>query len=137
MLHPILEWARRLEQVEKMKARERMSEGGQGKEIVPALQGQSRDIVAAEVGFGSGKTYEKAKFVADHAEPEVIARLEAEETAYAIFCGLGYQSGKPRFDAERNYPPSDRHNCAGCTGLKIRLSDPVGTCPQVGKIFYK
>ena len=43
--------------------------------------------------------------------------------------GLGYQNGKPRFDAERNYPPSDRHNCAGCTGLKIRLSDPVRTFP--------
>ena len=43
-------------------------------------QGRASDIVAAEVGFGSGKTYEKAKFVADHAEPEVIAKLDAEET---------------------------------------------------------
>ena len=33
----------------------------------PEDQGKTRDIVAAEIGFGSGKTYEKAKFVAAHA----------------------------------------------------------------------
>ena len=43
--------------------------------------------------------------------------------------GLGYQNGKTRFDAERNFPLS--------AGPKSRLSDPAGTCPQVGTIFYK
>ena len=80
-----LEWARRLEQVEKLKARERSEANlkqSSEQENFPArkAQGQTRDRVAAETGFGSGKTYEKAKFVADHADAETIARLDAEET---------------------------------------------------------
>ena len=83
-----LEWARRLEQVEKLKARERQEATQIHKQNAvvekfppPEDQGKTRDIVAAEVGFGSGKTYEKAKFVADHAGPETIAKLDAEETS--------------------------------------------------------
>ena len=71
-----------------MKARERKiatqnnDTGRAEQENFPALerQGQARDIVAAETGFGSGKTYEKAKFVAAHADAETIAKLDAEET---------------------------------------------------------
>lgn len=72
-----VDWARRLERVEKEKARERMSLGGQGVENLPHLK--SRDVVADASGFGSGKQFEKAKYVADRADPEVIAQLDAEE----------------------------------------------------------
>ena len=67
-------WARRLEQIESLKAKERM---GQGKENFPEL-GQTRDIVAEQAGFGSGKNYEKAKFIADNADEETIQKLDEE-----------------------------------------------------------
>ncbi|MDP9676935.1 ParB family chromosome partitioning protein [Paenibacillus jamilae] len=35
-------------------------------------QGKTRDVVAEAVGFGSGKQYEKAKYIADNADPETI-----------------------------------------------------------------
>ena len=90
-----LEWARRLEQVEKLKARERMSEGAKGTQNFAEPVGESAAVVANETGFGNKETYRQAKFVADHAEPETIAKLDAEETACVRFCGLGYQNGNP------------------------------------------
>jgi ParB family chromosome partitioning protein len=69
-----VEWARRLEQVEKLRAKERM---GQGKDNLPDHEsGQVRDIVADQAGFGSGKQYDKAKFIADNATPEIIQQLD-------------------------------------------------------------
>jgi ParB family chromosome partitioning protein len=69
-----LAYARKLEQEEKILARERMESGG--KENFPEGQkGQYRDIVAEKSGFGSGKQYEKAKFVMDNADPEVIKQF--------------------------------------------------------------
>lgn len=60
-----VEWARRLEEIERLKARERQITGG--KENFPeGPKGQTRDIVAEQAGFGSGRQYEKAKFIADH-----------------------------------------------------------------------
>lgn len=61
-----VDWARRLERVEKEKARERQ---GTRTDIVenfpPSSSGKARDIVGEASGFGSGKQYEKAKFIAD------------------------------------------------------------------------
>lgn len=69
-----VEWARRLEDVEKIKAKERMS----GKENSPEHEkGQVRDIVAEQSGFGSGKQYDKAKFIMENATPEIIQELDA------------------------------------------------------------
>lgn len=77
-------WAKRLEQVEALKAKERIK---QGAEIGAAItntgerpvenfpqgeSGKTRDKVAQATGFGSGKQYEKAKYVADHADPETL-----------------------------------------------------------------
>ncbi|WP_274362715.1 ParB N-terminal domain-containing protein [Paenibacillus thermotolerans] len=68
-----VEWAKRLEQVEKLKAKERMA----GKENLPDHEsGQVRDIVAEQAGFGSGKQYDKAKFIAENATPEIIQQLD-------------------------------------------------------------
>ena len=49
-----------------MKAKERMSEGGKGVENLPHLK--TRDAVAEKLGIGSGKQYEKEKFIVDHRE---------------------------------------------------------------------
>ena len=61
-----VEYARRLEKIESVKARERMSDGGKGKENFPTLQ--TRDVVAEKVGIGSGKQYEKEKYIVDNAD---------------------------------------------------------------------
>ena len=58
--------AEKLEEIEKKKAKQRMSDGGkkQGKAELPSLKdkGQSRDKVAKKLGI-SGTTYSKAKKV--------------------------------------------------------------------------
>ena len=59
-----VEYGRRLERIEREKAKERMSEGGKGKEIFPNLQ--SRDAVASQLGIGSGKQYEREKTIVDN-----------------------------------------------------------------------
>lgn len=70
-----VEWAKRLEDVERIKAKERMAGG---KENFPDHEtGQVRDIVAEQAGFGSGKQYDKAKFIAENATPEIIQQLDA------------------------------------------------------------
>lgn len=76
-----IEYARRLEKIESVKARERMSDGGKGKENFPTLQ--TRDVVAEKVDIGSGKQYEKEKYIVDNADtltPEDFA--EASTTGY-------------------------------------------------------
>lgn len=61
-----IDYARRLERIESLKAKERMSEGGKGVENLPHLK--TRDAVAEKLGIGSGKQYEKEKFIVDHRE---------------------------------------------------------------------
>lgn len=69
-----VEWAKRLEDVERIKAKERMAGGKENIPEQPA--GQVRDIVADQVGFGSGRTYDKAKYIMEHATPEIIQQLD-------------------------------------------------------------
>ncbi|CCC85734.1 putative plasmid-partitioning protein [Paenibacillus polymyxa M1] len=69
-----VEWARRLEEVERLKARERMVGGKENLPDQPT--GQVRDIVADQAGFGSGRQYDKAKFIAENATPEIIQQLD-------------------------------------------------------------
>lgn len=96
-----LEYARRLEQVERLKARGRQAIAGSHnlglvQENFPELEkGQTRDKVAELVGFGSGKTYEKVKFVAEHGDPETIRRLDAGE----ISVHRAYQETRARLEA--------------------------------------
>ncbi|MCQ6288749.1 MULTISPECIES: ParB N-terminal domain-containing protein [Bacillus cereus group] len=70
-------WARELERLESAKGRERMRDGAKGVENFP--QAKSRDIVAEKIGIGSGKQYEKAKFITEHADSFTIAKLDNEE----------------------------------------------------------
>ncbi|MCR8981482.1 ParB N-terminal domain-containing protein [Brevibacillus laterosporus] len=78
-----VDWARRLERVERVRAKERQSVLNGKSELTEkfpgATKGESRDIVAEQSGFGSGKQYEKAKYIADHADPEIIAQLDDAE----------------------------------------------------------
>ncbi|MCG5252566.1 ParB N-terminal domain-containing protein [Brevibacillus agri] len=93
-----VDWARRLERIEKEKARKRMETG---KAIDPSenfRKGRATEIVADASGFGSGKQYEKAKYIADHADPEIIAQLDADE----ISIHRAYQETKRKLaEAER------------------------------------
>jgi ParB-like nuclease family protein len=81
------EIAEAMAQHEREKAQERQAEGqksgGRGKKKLPgnlpeSLQGQTRDIIAARVGW-SGRTYEKAKMVVEAARdnPDAYATLVA------------------------------------------------------------
>jgi len=76
-----VDWARRLEQVERIKAKERQatSTGGINPQLrqnsAQAEKCKTADIVAKESGFGSKDTYRKAKFIADNAYKETIKKL--------------------------------------------------------------
>lgn len=70
-----VEWAKRLEEVERIKAKERMAAGKENFHEQPA--GQVRDIVADHAGFGSGRNYDKAKYIMENATPEIIQQLDA------------------------------------------------------------
>jgi ParB family transcriptional regulator, chromosome partitioning protein len=87
-----VDWARRLERIEKEKARERQGERTDIQENFPECRrGQTRDIVAKQVGFGSGKQYEKAKYIAEHAGEELIRQLDEK----AISIHAAYQQLRP------------------------------------------
>lgn len=59
-----IDYARQLERIESAKAKKRMSLGGQGKENFPTLQ--TRDAVASQLGIGSGRQYEKEKYIVEN-----------------------------------------------------------------------
>ena len=68
-----LDYARRLEKIERMKAKDRQGERTDIVENFPqSEEGKTRDIVAEKMGIGSGKQYEKEKFIADNATPEIL-----------------------------------------------------------------
>ncbi|PEQ53097.1 chromosome partitioning protein ParB, partial [Bacillus cereus] len=70
-------WARELERVESAKARERMSEGGKGRQNSVNLR--TDDKVSNDIGLGSRDTYRKAKFITENADTSTIAKLDNEE----------------------------------------------------------
>ena len=63
-------WAKRLEQVEKLKAEERTKDPLQN--FAEGQIGNSRDKVAKVAGFGSGENYRKAKFIAENADRDTL-----------------------------------------------------------------
>ncbi|MEK8215551.1 ParB N-terminal domain-containing protein [Paenibacillus sp. FSL L8-0463] len=69
-------YGKKIEELERIKAKERMA--APEKENLPeAEKGQVRDIVAEQAGFGSGRNYDKAKYIAENATPEIIDQLDA------------------------------------------------------------
>jgi ParB family chromosome partitioning protein len=79
-----MKYSQLIEEIEKAKALERMAEGGKGgvKEGMdgrPYLtEGTSRDIIGGKVGM-SGRQYDRAKYIAENASPDVIDQLDAGE----------------------------------------------------------
>jgi len=77
-----IDYARRLERIEKVKAQERKSLGGKGgfqedTENFPYVtEGETRNIVAQKLGIGSGKQYEKEKYIADNANPTLLSQWD-------------------------------------------------------------
>ncbi|MBG9512355.1 ParB-like partition protein [Bacillus thuringiensis] len=72
-------WARELERVESAKGKERMREGGKGRQNSVNLR--TDDKVSNDIGLGSRDTYRKAKFITEHADSSTIAKLDNEETS--------------------------------------------------------
>jgi ParB family chromosome partitioning protein len=79
-----MDYARLIEEVERAKALERKSVGGKGglKEDVPLgaydRHGTTREIVAKKIGMGK-TNYDRAKYIAANASPEVIEQLDRGE----------------------------------------------------------
>lgn len=74
-----MDYARLIAEIEKAKAKERMSLGGQGKDLGPDLKhGQRRDIIGSKIGM-SGHQYDRAAFIANHAPQEMIDELDRGE----------------------------------------------------------
>jgi ParB family chromosome partitioning protein len=89
-----VDWARRLEEVERIKVKERMAGS---KETFPEQSGQVRDIVAEQTGFGSGKQYDKAKFIMENATPEIVQQLDSG----LISTHKAFTETKERLERER------------------------------------
>lgn len=70
-----LDYARKLERIERVKAKERMK---QGVENLPQheKEGKTRDIVAEKIGIGSGRQYEKEKYIAENADKEILEQWD-------------------------------------------------------------
>lgn len=75
-----IDYARRLERIEKVKAQERQSLLNGRSELTenfPTAEiGEVRDIVASKLGIGSGKQYEKEKYIADNADSSTLSEWD-------------------------------------------------------------
>lgn len=71
-----MEWAKRLEEIEKIKARERQE---MGVRLNSDEGGRTDESVAEASGFGGKDTYRKAKFVAENADEETIKQLDEKQ----------------------------------------------------------
>lgn len=67
-----LEWARELEQLERLKAKERQGTRTDNDNNIGQNFARSNDVVADQTGFGNKETYIQAKYIADNADPETI-----------------------------------------------------------------
>ena len=72
------ELLKQLEPEERKKARKRMSDGGKGKEILPDLKTQTRDVMGAMIGV-SGKQYDKMKYIDQHAPDDIKEKARTGE----------------------------------------------------------
>ncbi len=97
-----VELGRRIEDFEKEKARDRshsnLKQNADGENFHARSEGRTSDIVAEQIGFGSGKQYEKAKFVSDNAAPELIKQLDEKQ----ISVHAAYQKLKKEADEAKS-----------------------------------
>lgn len=74
-----MDYAKQLERIEAKKARERQKQNIKLKDLGPEAKGQTRDIVGEAVGFGSGRTYGRAKYIYENADEETIKKVDSGE----------------------------------------------------------
>lgn len=91
------------EEIEKRKAKWRMSDGGKGKEIFPDLKGQSRDAMGEKVGV-SGKTFDKMKAIDESDNEEVKQAVRNNkmsiDKAYREVKGLPHKNPQPQTEVK-------------------------------------
>lgn len=105
--------ARELERIETQKARERViaaqnnDAAKAAKEKFPGLtsDGQVRDIVAEKLGIGSGRQYDKEKFIVDHKD-ELTDEIYEQWKIGAYSTGKAYNEIKKILD-DRNFAESE------------------------------
>lgn len=87
-----MNYAKLIEEVEKLKAKENMIKGGQGLPTLGSLN--TNETVADKSGFGGKETFRKAKFIAENADEELIKDLDEK----AISINKAYQKLKQEKD---------------------------------------
>lgn len=72
-----MDYAQQLERIEAKKARERKAVKKQHMDRGPHVKkGNTRDIVGEASGFGSGRTYARAKYIYENADDETIKEID-------------------------------------------------------------
>ncbi|WP_432371350.1 hypothetical protein [Staphylococcus chromogenes] len=71
-----MDYAQQLERIEAKKAKDRQLKGKNLKDRGPEAKGQTRDIVGKALGFGSGRTYSRAKYIYENADDETIKEID-------------------------------------------------------------
>lgn len=74
-----MDYAKQLERIEAKKAKERQLKGTNLMDLGPQGKGTTRDIVGEAVGFGSGRTYGRAKYIYENADEETIKKVDTGE----------------------------------------------------------
>lgn len=80
-----MDYAKQLERIESKKAKQRKENNLKNnkpldKDLGPTREkGQTRDIVGEAVGFGSGRTYGRAKYIYENADEETIKKVDTGE----------------------------------------------------------
>ncbi|PTK69756.1 ParB N-terminal domain-containing protein [Staphylococcus haemolyticus] len=71
-----MDYAQQLERIEAKKAKDRQKLNIKLKDRGPEAKGQTRDIVGKASGFGSGRTYSRAKYIYENADGETIKEID-------------------------------------------------------------
>lgn len=72
-----MDYAKQLERIEAKKSKDRMAVKNQGMDRGPQVKkGTTRDIVGEATGFGSGRTYARAKYIYENADDETIKEVD-------------------------------------------------------------
>lgn len=74
-----MDYAKQLERIEAKKAKERKKRKSFDPDRGPEQKGETRDIVGKASGFGSGRTYGRAKYIYENADEEIIKKVDSGE----------------------------------------------------------
>lgn len=71
-----MDYAKQLERIEAKKAKQRKKRKSFDPDHGPEQKGETRDIVGKASGFGSGRTYARAKYIYENADDETIKEVD-------------------------------------------------------------